>query len=235
VDTQTRHALKTDSLAHATASSVDWLSEHRSSAIRWIVIAVVVIILGGGALVYWNVRSSAAEAALGAAMDTYTSPLSEPGAPAMKGFYSSASERSKAANKQFLAVTDQYGLLPESSKAHYFAGVTYAELGQTASAETELKKASGAWDRNLGNLAKLALAGVYHQTARDSQAIELYNELAAKPSETVSAGMAKLNLADLYVASGKQDEARKIWAAVKDADKEGYAGSIAAQKLAAKQ
>jgi predicted negative regulator of RcsB-dependent stress response len=84
-------------------------------------------------------------------------------------------------------------------------------------------------------LAKLALAGLYHQTARDAQAINLYNELAAKPSETVSAGVAQLDLADLYAAAGKQDMARALWAKVKDADKDGAAGSIAAQKLAPRQ
>ena len=132
--------------------------------------------------------------------------MAQPGAPADGGVYATAAERSKAANQQFVAVAKQYGWLPRGAKAHYFAGVTYQELGQNASAETELKTAAGSWDRNLSNLAKLALAGLYHQTARDAQAIELYNALAAKPSETVPAGVAQLDLADLYVAEGKQDQ-----------------------------
>ena len=129
----------------------------------------------------------------------------------------------------------KYGWLSEGAKAHYFAGVTYEELGQNGPAETELKAAAGSWDRNLSNLAKLALAGLYHQTNRDSQAIDLYNALAAKPSETVPAAVAQLDLADLYAATGKQDQAKALWAKVKDADKDGAAGSIAAQKLAGKQ
>ena len=90
-------------------------------------------------------------------------------------------------------------------RQQYFAGVTYAELGQNGNAETELKKAADAWDRNIANLAKLALAGLYHQTNRDAQAIDLYNALTAKPSETVTAAVAQLDLADLYVATGKRD------------------------------
>jgi predicted negative regulator of RcsB-dependent stress response len=167
-------------------------------------------------------------------MDAYTAPLAQPGAPAEKGVYATAGERSKAANQQFVAVAQQYGWLAEGAKAHYFAGVTYVELGQNASAETELKAAAGAWDRNLANLAKLALAGFYHQTNRDAQAIELYNALAAKPSETVSTAVAQLDLADLYAAKGQQEQARTLWAKVKDADKDGMAGSIAAQKLGSK-
>ncbi len=235
MDTQTRHALKKDSFAEATASSVSWLSGHRSGVVRWVVSAVVVVVLAIAAVVFFNVRGSAADSALGAALDTYSAPLAQPGAPAESGVYASASDRSKAANKQFVTVVAQYGWMPQGSKAHYFAGVTYQDLGQTASAETELKAASGSWDRNLSNLAKLALANLYHSTARDAQAIEIYTALAAKPSETVSAGVAQLDLADLYAAAGKQDQARALWAKVKDSDKEGAAGSIAAQKLEAKQ
>jgi hypothetical protein len=41
-------------------------------------------------------------------------------------------------------------------------------------------------------------------------------------------------LADLYAATGQPDRARTLWAKVKDADKDGAAGQIAAQKLAPK-
>jgi predicted negative regulator of RcsB-dependent stress response len=234
VDTQTRHALKKDSFAQATATSVSWLSGHRSGVVRWAITGVLVVVVGVAALIFWSLRSSAANSALGAAMDTYSGPLAQPGAPPENGVYATASERSKAANQQFAAVAQQYGWLPEGVKAHYFVGVTDTELGQNAAAESELKIAAGAWDRNVANLAKLALAGLYHQTARDAQAIDLYTELAAKPSETVTTGVAKLNLADLYASTGKQDQARKLWAEVKDSDKDGAAGSIAAQKLGAK-
>jgi tetratricopeptide (TPR) repeat protein len=235
VDTQTRHALKQDKFAQATASSVSWVSGHRSGVLRWAIAAVVVLVVGIGAVIFWNVRAAAADSALGAALDSYDAPLATPGAPAESGVYTTAADRSRAANKQFVAVAQQYGWLSEGAKAHYFAGITYEDLGQNSSAETELKDATGAWNHDLANLAKVALAGLYHQTARDPQAIDLYNEVAAKPSETVSVSMAQLDLADLYAAAGKQDQARALWAKVKDADKEGAAGSIAAQKLSGKQ
>jgi tetratricopeptide (TPR) repeat protein len=125
--------------------------------------------------------------------------------------------------------------MSEGTKAHYFAGVTYEELGNNSQAETELKTAAGSWNRDLANLAKLALAGLYHQMNRDPEAVNLYNALAAKPSETVPTAVAQLDLADLYAEQGKTDQARKLWANVKDADKDGMAGAIAAQKLGVKQ
>ncbi len=235
MDTQTRHALKKDKFAQATASSVSWVSGHRSGVLRWAVAVVVVLALGIGGIVFWNLRTTAADTALGAALDLYNAPLATPGAPPENGVYTTAVDRSRAANKLFVDVAGKYGWLPDGAKAHYFAGITYQELGQTASAETELKAAEGSWDHNLSNLAKVALAGVYRQTARDPQAIDLYNQLIAKPSVTVPASVAQLDLADLYVGEGKQDQARGLWAKVKDADKAGAAGSIASQKLAGKQ
>jgi tetratricopeptide (TPR) repeat protein len=235
VDTQTRHALKNDRFAQATAESVSWVGAHRSNVLRWVIVGVIVLAVVIGAAAFWTARTAAADNALGAALDTYDAALATPGAPAQNGSYATAAERAKAANKLFVDVAAKFGYLPEGAKAHYFAGITYEDLGQTASAETELKTAAASMDHNLANLAKLALAGLYHQTARDPQAIDLYNEMIAKPSETVAASAAQLNLADLYASTGKQDQARALWAKVKDADKDGAAGSIAAQKLTPKQ
>jgi len=213
---------------------MDWVSGHRSGVLRWVIVVVVVVVVTAGALVYWGWSSSKADTALGAALDIYSSPLLPPGAPAVSGSYATSADRSKAANQQFLAVAKQYGWLPEGAKAHYFAGVTYEELGNNASAEAELKIAGDSWNRNLANLAKLALAGLYHQMDRDPEAINIYNALAAKPSETVPAAVAQLDLADMYVEEGKVEQARKLWATVKDADKDGVAGALAAQKLGGK-
>ncbi len=233
--TETRHALKQDRFAQAAQGGVSWVTEHRSGVLRWVISGIVVLVLLVGGLVLWEMRSSAAETALGSALDTYSAPLNQPGTPAQPGAYATAADRAKAANKQFLAVASQYSMMPEAAKAHYFAGITYDDMGQTASAESELKQAAGAWDHDLATLANFALAGIYHRTGRDAQAIDIYNELIKKPSTTVSAPSAQLALADLYVAQGKQDQARTVWAKIKDTDKDGAAGAIASQKLAGKQ
>jgi tetratricopeptide (TPR) repeat protein len=234
VDTRTRHALKKDKFAQAAASSASWVGEHQASAVRWAIGIGILVILAIGGLIFWNFRSSAADAALGSALDLYTTPLATPGAPAEAGTYTTAAARATEANREFVAIAHNYGWLPEGTKARYFAGITYEDLGQNSNAETELKAAAGSSNRNVANLAKLALAGLYRQTSRDNDAIGLYNEIIAKPSATVSASVAQLDLADLYSSEGKQDQARALWAKVKDADKNGAAGTIASEKLAAK-
>ena len=234
MDSQTRHALKQDKFVMATRSSASWVGTHRSTALRISIIVVVVLALIVAGAIFYSQRSEAAETALGSALDVYSSALAQPGAPAAKGVYTSTADRAKAANQQFVAVANQYGWLPEGGKAHYFAGLTYQELGQNGPAESELKTAAGAFDSNLSSLAKFALAGFYHQTGRDPQAIDQYNALIAKPTVAVPAFTSQLALADLYSAAGKPDQAKMLWAKVKDTDKAGAAGSIAAQKLTGK-
>ncbi|MFZ0303897.1 MAG: coatomer subunit epsilon, partial [Terracidiphilus sp.] len=190
MDTQTRHALKQDKFARAAASSASWLGENRSSVLRWVISGAVALVLVVSGSVYWNMRTSAAEQALGSALDVYTEPLAEPGVPD-SGTYTTAVGRATEANREFVAIAHNFSGLPETAKAHYFAGVTYMDLGQNGPAETELKAAAGSWSRNIANLAKLALAGLYHQTGRDSDAINVYNGLVAKPSVTVSAAAAQ--------------------------------------------
>ena len=61
---------------------MSWLSGHRSGVVRWIIVAVAVVVAGSGRAGFLEtVRSSAADAALGAAMDTYTAPLARAGRP----------------------------------------------------------------------------------------------------------------------------------------------------------
>jgi tetratricopeptide (TPR) repeat protein len=235
VDSQTRHALKQDKFVQTTQSGVSWVGDHRSAVIRYSVAFVVVLGLLIAGAIFYNQRSDVAEAALGSALDAYSSQLAQPGQPITKGVFATATDRAKAANQQFVAVASKYGWLPEGAKAHYFAGISYEELGQNGPAETELKAAASSWDGNLSSLAKFALAGFYHQTGHDGQAIDLYNGLIAKPTTAVPAYTSQLALADLYAAAGKTDQAKQIWAKVKDADKTGSAGSIAAEKLTPKK
>ena len=235
MDSQTRHALKQDKFVQTTQSGVSWVGDHRSAVIRYSVAFVVVLGLLIAGAIFYNQRSDVAEAALGSALDAYSSQLAQPGQPITKGVFATATDRAKAANQQFVAVASKYGWLPEGAKAHYFAGISYEELGQNGPAETELKAAASSWDGNLSSLAKFALAGFYHQTGHDGQAIDLYNGLIAKPTTAVPAYTSQLALADLYAAAGKTDQAKQIWAKVKDADKTGSAGSIAAEKLTPKK
>ena len=233
MDQQTKKALKHDQFVDTTNQSLEWASENRRSVIvtSAIVLAAILIVVGG--VLFYNSRASQASVAFGAAMQAYQTPLAAPGQPVPPGVktYASVSDRAKAANDLFMDVANKYGMTPDGKVARYFAGLTYLEEGQNASAESTLKQVASGWNGDLAALAKLSLAQLYRQTGRDSQAIDLYNEITAKPANTVPGGVAQLQLAELYEAQGKPDLAKKIYAQLKDKDPKGPAGMIAAQKL----
>jgi tetratricopeptide (TPR) repeat protein len=230
VDTQTRHALKHDRLIDATRTSVDWFGEHRSKVIQAGLAAVFLIAVVVASLVVYNKRSAAADLAFGEAMDTYNTPLAQAGQPAPPGekTFPSAAARAKLANQQFVQLGNRYGFFEAGKTAEYFAGLTAIDMGQSGQAETYLKKVADGHDAALASLAKLALANLYQQLNRSSEAVVLYNQLIAKPTNTVPVDAARLQLASLYEKSNPA-EANKIYAQLKTSKT--AAGQIAAQKL----
>jgi tetratricopeptide (TPR) repeat protein len=235
VDTQTRHALKQDRFATATASGLDWLQENRTStivAVTTVVILAAIVITG--VLVY-NTRSTHAQSLFSQGMDIYSAPLAQPGQPSMpdETTYPTAAARAQAANPLFVQAADHYDWLKTGENAEYFAGLTYLDMGQTANAERELQKAADSHDKGLAALAKMALAGLYRETGRTDQAVSFYQQIIKNPTLTVPASAAKLQLAGLYETTNPA-EAKKLYAELKDQDKTTAAGQIAAQKLAGK-
>ncbi len=233
MDQQTKAALKQDKFVETTTHGLSWASENRRSVITTVIILALAIIVVVGGFAFYSHRAEEASTAFGAAMQTYQTPLAQPGQPVPAGVktFPSVLDRAKAANAQFLDVANRYGLTPDGRNSLYFAGLTYIEAGQNASAETTLKKVAESWDADLASLAKLSLAQLYRQTGKDAQAVEIYNQLTAKPTSTVPPGLAQLQLAELYESEGKPADAKKIYAALKDKDAKGTVGLLAAQKL----
>jgi tetratricopeptide (TPR) repeat protein len=233
VDQQTKAALKHDQFVDVTTHGLSWASENRRSVIvtSAILLAAIVAVVVG--FVVYNSRSEKASVAFGGGMAIYQTPIAFPGEPVpveVKTFHSVA-DRARAANAIFMSAANQYGMTAAGRNARYFGGLTYMETGENASAEATLKQVAGFWDADLASLGKLALAQLYRQTGRTPQAIELYNQLTAKPTTSVPAGTAQLQLAELYESQGQADAAKKIYAQLKDKDAKGAAGMIAAQKL----
>jgi predicted negative regulator of RcsB-dependent stress response len=229
VDSQTRHALKQDKFVAATQTGLSWIEIHRGQVIRAGIAAVLILagIIGGA--FYYEHQTAAASVALGQALEIYNSPLRQPGEPD-DGSYKTIAERAQAANKLFAEVAVKYGSFEAGKTAQYFVGLTDIDLGKTADAETSLKQVAGPFNKDLTALGKVALANLYVQTGKNQQAIDLYKELIAKPTDTVPASAAQLQLAAIYEKTDPQ-QAKQIYAVLKDKDKSTAAGQIAAQKL----
>jgi predicted negative regulator of RcsB-dependent stress response len=234
VDTQTRHALKQDKFVNATTSGLEWVGDHRANVIKFaIAVALVIGVIVAGFIVYQQ-RSAAANQLFGQAMDIYQTPLARPNQPAEPGqkTYASAADRAKAAYPLFQQTADQYGWLRAGEMARYFAGVTELDLGKTDQAQADLEKATHSGGSNLESLAKMALANLDEQTGKTSQAVSLFQDLIQHPTTTVPKVQAQFQLAALYETTNPQ-EARRLYAQIKDQNKDTDAAQLATQKLSA--
>lgn len=232
MDTQTRHAMKHDALVDNAQSAVAWLEEHRSQAILFVGVLVAVLVIGIGSVLIYQHRQEQASVAFGAAMDIYSAPIAQAGTPAQPGVrtYASSSARAQAANAKFEQVAKSYGSTDAGKNALYFSGLCNMEMGQTAAAEKILNKVARDRDKNLAALANLALVNLDQQAGKVPDATNLLNKMIAHPTATVPASEAQLELAGIYQTSNPQ-QARKIYAQLKDKDAKTAAGQIATQKL----
>ena len=119
--------------------------------------------------------------------------------------------------------------------ARYFAGITLHDMGDNAGAEKALKEVADSSHKEIASLAKLALAGIYHDTNRDPQAIALYKDLADHATASVGKSTAQFLLASLYEESHQPDQARVLYQQMQKESPASPVAQLASQKLRALQ
>lgn len=234
---ETRHQLKQDAFSRVTfdaaEKTADWTVAHRSTLIISVVAVAIVLAAVVGGWYYLSAQDEKASLDLSQAvrtMDTQLRPEGTPAQPDVPSF-TSAKERAQAAQKQFQAIVDKYPHTRTADMAHYFLGVTAANLSDNGAAERNFKQVVSAGNRELAAVAKSALASLYGQTNRTKEAIALCQELINKPTASVSKQAAQLQLAQLYQASNQPLDAKKIYEQIKKENPGGEAGQLATQKL----
>ena len=235
---QTRHQLKQDAFSRVTIEAAEktahWTVEHRTTLIVSTVVVAVVLAVGLGGWFYLSSQDEKASLDFQQAVRTLDTPLRPAGAPEQPDFptFTSTTERAQAARKQFQAIVDKYPHTRTADMAHYFLGVTAADLSDNATAERNFKEVASSGSRELAAVAKLALASLYGQTGRTKEAVAVYQELIARPTASVSKVTAQLQLAELYQNSNQPIDAKRIYGQVKVENPGNEAGQLATQKLA---
>jgi predicted negative regulator of RcsB-dependent stress response len=227
----TRQELKQDKFKETAAEAVQWSSEHRQKTIVVGVVIVAIAAIAALGFWYYTYSSQQASAALGAAMQINGAPILAKGTagPQVTSFQTVA-ERATAAKTAFYEVSSKYGSTRAGKFARYMAGLNEVELGNPKVAEDDFKAIADASDKNVANLAKFALASVYRDTNRESDAIAVYKDLIDHPSDSLPKATAQLELAELY--SVKQpDEAKKIYAQIQKDNPKALVGEVAGQHL----
>ncbi len=208
----TRHELKQDKFAASAAEAIQEVAEHRTLVIKSVVLIVVLAAIIGCSFWYVNSHEQRATDALGQALVVYSAPVVPPGTPAQGSMitFNSDQERLIAAKKAFYAISDQYGWTSSGQYARYLAGLTERELGNYKVAEDQLRAISNTRRKQLAALAKYALASVYRDEGRNSDAISLLQTVIDKPTDTVPKATAQFALADIYLSDHQPDKAKVI-------------------------
>ena len=236
---ETRHQLKQDRFSRATIDvaekTVHWSVEHQNKLIVAVVAVVVIAGLALGSWYYLNQQDQKASLEFSQAVRTLGTPVRPPNMPPQpdQPSFASSKERATAAHKQFQEIVNKYPHTHAADFAHYFLGLTSADMGDNAAAERELQQVASYRNADLSALAKFALASVYRNTNRDKQAIDLYKQLIAKPTATVGKVMAQMELAATYQSSNMPLEAKRIYEQIQKENPASEAAQMASAKLQA--
>ena len=111
------------------------------------------------------------------------------------------------------------------------SGLTSSQLGDNAAAERDLKSVASTHNEDLAALAKLALAAVYRDTNRTKDAIDLYNQLIAKPTRSVGKTTAQMELAETYASTQQPAEAKRVYEQIQKENPATEVAQFATQKL----
>jgi tetratricopeptide (TPR) repeat protein len=235
VRSYTRHQLKQDAFRAQTTETISWAVEHQSKLIAAGIVSALILAIVLGGWWYVNYRNDQAQSQLSGAIEKYNAPVRPAGQPPVPNelSFASAQERAKATNAEFTRIADKYGFTQSGRIARYFAGITAHDMGDNANAEKALQMVAGSRDKEIASLAKMALAGIYHDTGRDAQAIALYKELGDHPTASVGKSTAQFQLAALYEESHQPDQARALYQQMQKESPASPVAQLATQKLRA--
>jgi len=155
----------------------------------------------------WNGRSNAAaQAALGKAIETSQSRISETSPPAGTPgkTFKTEKERADAAIPEFQAVVDNFGGAA-GEKAKYFIAVNKLGFDRAAGVADLETLAKGSDE--VGKLSKFALAQAKAGDNKFDEAAALYTELAGMSDPIIAKDSINLQLAEVYEKQGKKQEA----------------------------
>jgi TolA-binding protein len=238
VRAETRHQLKQDRFSKVTIEAAEnaahWSVEHQANLIAAVIAAVVIAAIAFGGWYYVNTQDEKASAELSTAVRTFETPVRPAGVPPQPGYdtFASPQERATAARKQFQEIVDKYPHTHTADMARYFVGLASSQLNDNAAAERSLQEAANSSNADLAALGKFALAAVYRAENKDAQAVDLYNQLIAKPTIVVSKATAQIELAGFYESKQKPDEAKKIYDQVQKENPSTEAASVAQRRAA---
>jgi predicted negative regulator of RcsB-dependent stress response len=125
--------------------------------------------------------------------------------------------RYEAASKAFSGVIARYGFSKLAVLARYYQGLSQMRLGRKDEAIKSLEAVrNNTKDRTVGYLARKVLAEIYLKSGNPKGALEVLNSMLGDPQCELPQEDIKVQLAQVYAAEGKRDQALKAMREARD-------------------
>lgn len=123
----------------------------------------------------------------------------------------------QAASKVFASVISRYGFSKLAVLARYYQGLCQMQLGQKDEAIKSLEAVrNNTKDRTVGYLARKVLAEIYLKSGNPKGAQEVLESMIGDPQCELPQEDIKVQLAQVYAAEGKRDQALKVLREARD-------------------
>ncbi len=204
----TRKELKQDNVALTVEETFDFFTLHRNQVVRYVGIALGVIVVAAGIYYYISAQQSVREQMLG---DAITAQAAGVGPAQPNGGMTFPTEAAKkdAVAKAYTKLVTEHSGSAEAYVAEYALGSIDADAGKMADARKKYQDVADHAGTDYASLAKLALAQLDFAENRNAEAQALLKDLQDHPTALVSKSQATFALAK-GLAPTQPEEARKL-------------------------
>ena len=204
----TRKELKTDKFALEVGHTVDFFEEHHTEILRYGAVAVAVVALVFGIMLYRAHLHTVRQEALAHALQIQEAPVGQ-APPGTEITFATQDAKDKEAAKAFGELASKYSGTDEGYIAEYYLGCLAADQGKLSEAEKRFQSVADSANKRYASLANLSLAQVYFAEGKGDQGEKLLRYLMDHPTVFVSKDQAAISLAK-SLAHTKPAEARKL-------------------------
>ena len=210
-----RKELKKDEVRDTFAHGAEAVLSHQQLTLYIILVAALVALGVFGWRAYSERQTVKAAAAYDDAMKVFQARVRAPGEPVEPSEVTYVDEKNKYADaaKKFSDVAVKYPRTRPGQLSAYYAALSDEKLDKTDDARKWLKGLADG-DSDFASLAKFELAQLDDRVGQGDEAVNLYQQLIAKPAVLVPKPVVMLALAEHYSAKNPA-EAAKLYAQIK--------------------
>ncbi len=204
-----RKQLKQDEFVEAAADAGHWIEEHWADLLKWIAVAVVILV----AILSWMAYSRSKQEATAKMLSTGLWEYQQ----LQKGGFADTTELNELL-ATFNEVSDRAGSSGSGQIAEFYRGAVLFRLGRTEDAISALEAvaASPSIGGSLASTTDAMLARVYIDSGQRDKAIEKLNTSLQNEQPDLPKDQILLTLAQIHEDGGDMDGARRAWQQIVD-------------------